>query len=73
MAMILADSTTERVHNLAVKHERSDVAEILSMIELAELLDIKSISYLPGEAGSQLVPVVMVHKPVISKRLDKKE
>ena len=73
MKMILADSTTERVHTLAVKHGRSDVGEILSMIELAELLDIQKISYLPGEPGAQLVPVIVVRKPVISRRLDKNE
>jgi hypothetical protein len=70
MTMILADSTTERVHTLAVKHERSDVAELLSMIELAELLDIDD-SY--TSKPIQLVPVIMVRKPVISKELDKKE
>ncbi len=73
MTLILADSTTERVHLLAIKHGRSDVAEILSMIEIAELLDIQKISFLPGEPGAQLVPVIVVGKPIISKRLDKKE
>jgi hypothetical protein len=68
--MILADSTTERVHTLAVKHGRSDIAEILTMIEIAEHLDIQRISFLPGEPGSQLVPVVVIRKPVIMRKLE---
>ncbi len=72
MTMLLADSTTERVHALAVKHSRSDVAELLSMIELAELLDIQRVSFLPGEPGSQLIPIVVVRKPVIIQMQDHK-
>jgi hypothetical protein len=73
MKMILADSTTQRVHTLAVKHGRSDVAEILNMIELAELMDIQRISFMPGGPGAQLVPVVVVRNPVITRRQEYKE
>ena len=72
MTMLLADSTTERVHALAVKHSRSDVAEILSLIELAELLDIQRVSFLPREPGSPLVPIIFVRKPVIIQMLENK-
>ena len=73
MTMLLADSTTERVHALAVKHSRSDVAEILTMIEVAELLDIQRVSFLPGGSGSPLVPIIVVQKPVIIHMLESKE
>ena len=73
MSMILADSTTERVHALALKHSRSDVAEILTMIEIAELLDIQRVSFLPGGSGSSLVPIIVLGKPVIIQMLECKE
>ncbi len=73
MTMLLADSTTERVHALAVKHSRSDVAEILTMIELAELLDIQRVSFLSGGPGSQLIPIVVVRKPVIIQMQEYKD
>ena len=73
MTMLLADSTTERVHALALKHSRSDVAEILTMIEIAELLDIQRVSFLPGGPGSLLVPIIVVRKPVIIQMLECKE
>ena len=73
MTMLLADSTTERVHALALKHSRSDVAEILTMIELVEFLDIQMVSFLPTTPGTPLVPIVVVRRPVIIRLQESKE